>query len=302
MTTSANEFQPVADRITANARAATDLPPDERIAYIRKTKWFGYQTANDTLDRLEDLLTYPKSDRMPNLLITGDTNNGKTSIIREFIKRYPADDNLDGGAVRVPVFFMQAPPIPDEGRFYDEILELLFAPYSSTDKIGKKEKSALRYLKIVKARMLVIDEIHNLLAGPMNRQQAFLNAIKNLGNNLRIPIVGIGTKEAFRAIHTDKQLANRFKSIYLPKWEYGTEYRRLLASFEYTLALKESSGLSQPQMAKEILRMSEGVLGEISTIISEAAVKAVRANQESISLSTLRDIKWTLPSKRSTLA
>jgi len=285
-------------RISANALAATQLPLGERITYIRKKKWFGYPLATETLDKLEDLLTYPRSDRMPNLLITGDTNNGKTSLIKEFIKRYPAQDNPDGGTIKVPVFFTQAPPIPDEGRFYDEMLEALFAPYRSTDKIGKKEKMVLRLLKVIDARMLVIDEIHNILAGPINRQQAFLNAMKNLGNNLQIPIVALGTKEAFRAIHTDDQLANRFKSVYLPKWEYGVEYRRLLSTFEYTLALKEPSNLSDKQIASEILRMSEGVIGEVAEIISEAAAYALRNHQEAITLDILRDIKWVLPSKR----
>lgn len=299
MTISVNKKAPVKLKITANALAATQLPLNERIAYIRKSKWFGYRLATETLDRLEDLLTYPRSDRMPNLLITGNTNNGKTSLIKEFIKRYPPQDNPDGGTVKVPVFYMQAPPNPDEGRFYDEILELLFAPYRSTDKIGKKQKAAFGLLKVIDARMLVIDEIHNLLAGPVSKQQAVLNAIKGLGSYLQIPIVASGTQEAFRVIHTDDQLANRFRSVYLPKWEYGVEYRRLLSTFEYTLALKEPSKLSEKEIAMEILRMSEGILGEMAAVITEAAVYAVRHNQESITLTTLQSIDWVLPSKRS---
>lgn len=302
MTTSENDVAIAPARVSPAALAAMELPLAEREAHIRKKKWFGYQLASETLDKLEDLLTYPRSDRMPNLLITGETNNGKTSLIKEFIRRYPAQDNPAGGAVRVPVFFTQAPPTPDEGRFYDEILEALFAPYKSTDKIGKKEKMVLRLLKVIDARMLVIDEIHNILAGPMNRQQAFLNAIKNLGNNLQIPIVSLGTKEAFRAIHSDPQLANRFESVYLPKWEYGVEYLRLLSTFEYTLALKEPSNLARKDLAMEILRMSEGVLGEVAKIISEAAIYALRSGQESITLDGLRKMKWVLPSKRATLA
>lgn len=294
-----NDGSAARDRVTPNTLAALELPLNDRIAYIRKPKWFGYAKANDTLDRLEDLITYPACDRMPNLLIAGHTNNGKTSLVRKFLDRYPPCDNPDGGAVKIPVFYMQAPPVPDEGRFYDEILEALFAPYKSTDKIGKKEKEVLRLLKVIDTKMLVIDEIHNLIAGPMNRQHGQLNAIKNLGNNLQIPIVAVGTQAAFRAIRTDEQISNRFRHVYLDKWQADREFVALLKSFEKTLALKEPSNLATPEMSMELHRMSEGILGEVVTIIVDAAVYALRKGKESITIDTLRGIQWVLPSKRS---
>lgn len=297
--TSVTDISPDKKRLSDNATAALDLPLEERVAFIRKSKWFGYDKANQTLAMLEDLLIYPKTDRMPNLLIAGDTNNGKTSLIKEFMKRHPPHDHPEGRAISVPVFFMQAPPAPDEGRFYDEILSLLFAPFRATDKTGKKEKEVLRLLANINTKMLVIDEIHNLLAGPTNRLRVCMNAIRLLGNNLKIPIVASGTTEAFRAIHSDDQLANRFRSVNLTKWEYGTEYKRLLASFEHTLPLRETSNLKDKEISRELLRMSEGTLGELVAIISEAAVYAVRNNQESITAKTLKDIGWILPSRRS---
>jgi len=78
----------------------------------------------------------------------------------------------------------------------------------------------------------VIDEIHHVLAGNLNKQRHFLNTIKYLGNELQIPIVGVGIKEAFNAIQTDPQLANRFEPVLLPRWELNTGFLKLLASFE----------------------------------------------------------------------
>ncbi len=57
----------------ATAKALT-LPNDERIERIRKPRWIGYPRSKVVLDKLEDLLVYPKMHRMPNLLIVGDTN------------------------------------------------------------------------------------------------------------------------------------------------------------------------------------------------------------------------------------
>jgi len=289
-------------RLSSKALDALKLPEAERIRYIRKNKWFGYPKAKEVLDNLEDLLEYPKTSRMPNLLVVGETNNGKTTIIQEFLSRYPPDDGLDSGKIHLPVLSIEAPPVPDEGRLYDEILESLFAPYKATDKAGKKEREVLRLMEIIDVKMMIVDEIHNLLAGPMTRQTAFLNTLKRLGNKLQIPIVGVGIKDALRAVHSDDQLSNRFKTVRLHRWENGEEYMTLLASFEHTLPLQKASDLIDDDISKKILSMSEGVLGEISGIISTAAVHAIRNKKEKINCKTLDEIGWIKPSKRKSVA
>lgn len=54
-----------------------------RIAWIRSDRWIATARAEAALSRLEDLLTYPPRDRMPCLLIYGDTGMGKTKKFSE---------------------------------------------------------------------------------------------------------------------------------------------------------------------------------------------------------------------------
>ena len=86
----------------------------------------------------------------------------------------------------------------------------------------------LRLLRAAGVRMLVIDELHNVLGGRGDRRREFLNLIRFLGNELRIPLVGVGTREAYLAIRSDAQLENRFAPFILPRWEAGAG--RLLAA------------------------------------------------------------------------
>ena len=65
------------------------LPDDERIAWIRADRWIGFDQSGAALARLENLLTYPPRDRMPCLLIYGDTGMGKTKIVRKFERDHP---------------------------------------------------------------------------------------------------------------------------------------------------------------------------------------------------------------------
>jgi hypothetical protein len=80
------------------------------------------------------------------------------------------------------------------------------------------EAMALSVLRAVGAKMLVIDELHNLLAGNRSVQRECLNLFRFLGNVLRVPIVGVGTREAYLAIRSDDQLENRFAPVTLPLW------------------------------------------------------------------------------------
>ena len=274
------------------------LSKAERIENIRSPRWIGYPRTKSIIAKLEDLLTWPKSHRMPNLLVIGDTNNGKTMLMQRFRSLHPACDNPSGQGVRVPVLVIQAPPTPDEGRFYNAILELLFAPYKPNDRVDKKQVQVVKLLRYVGLQMLVIDEIHHILAGNLNRQRAFLNVIKYLGNELQVPIVGVGTKDAFRAIQTDPQLANRFEPALLPRWTFDNDFLRLLASFERMLPLAEPSNLHDTSLATKLFSLSEGYLGELSSLLTLAAAAAIKSGRERIDAKVVESLVWVSPSER----
>lgn len=281
-----------------SAIQALGLNDDERIERIRSGRWIGYPQAKLAMARLNELLAHPPISRMPNLLIVGDTNNGKTMLVQRFRNQHPAHDNPHGDAIVVPVLYVQAPPVPDEGRLYNNILEQLFAPYRAGERIDKKQSQVLKLLKSVGLRMLIIDEIQHVLAGSLNRQRTFLNVLKYIGNELQVPIVAVGIKDAFRAIQTDPQLANRFEPIWLPRWQMDTDFKRLLVSFERMLPLREASELHNPELANRLLGMSEGLIGELSRILNEAAVLAIKSGKEHIDSQLLDGMDWCTPSER----
>ncbi len=270
----------------------------QRIEYIRSPRWIGYPQAEQILAKLEDLLVYPPQHRMPNMLLVGDTNNGKTMLVSRFLSKHPAHDNPNGNHIIAPVILIQAPPIPDESRFYNTILDLLYAPYKAHDRADKKLAQVLHLLKRIQTKMLIIDEIHHILAGNLNKQRAFLNVIKYLGNELQIPIVGVGIKDAYRAIQIDPQLANRFEPAILPRWELDKNFLRLLMSFERMLPLKQPSNLHDRELANKLYSMSEGYIGELSRLLTQMAVLAVQQQTECITLKMLQASNWIAPSER----
>ena len=124
------------------------------------------------------------------------------------------------------------------------------------------------------------------------------SVIKYLGNELEISIVAAGTHDAFNAILTDPQLANRFEPALLPRWTMNDDYLRLLASFEVALPLEHPSRLIEPPLATKILSLSGGTIGEISTLLSRAAFMGVERGIERITSAVLDSCGYLSPSER----
>jgi type II secretory pathway predicted ATPase ExeA len=278
------------------AAAELDRSAEERISRLRRSPWIGYTKAQTILERMEHLLEHPGSHRMPNLLLVGDTNNGKTMLIRRFAALHPAEAGELG--LKRRVLLIQAPPIPDERRLYFAILDALHAPYNPSGQTAAKMIQVITVLKKVGIRMLIIDEIHHLMAGHLEKQRQFLNVLKYLSNELQISLVCAGIKDALRAIQTDTQLANRFDPMVLPRWTLDREFRMLLMSFEQVLPLQKPSNLASKELATALFNACEGTIGELSSLLCAAAATAIRTGRERIEDAILKQVEWVRPSER----
>lgn len=270
----------------------------QRINQLKKPKWIGYTAAKKTHNKLEELKNYPMNLRMPNLLIIGDSNNGKTALLHRFADMNSSFIEEETQQLFLPVLMIQAPPEPDEKRFYNVILDSLHSPYKISEKAELRQQRVIHLLQKLDVKLLIIDEIHHLLAGTISKQRLFLNVLKYLSNELKISLVCAGTREAFNAIQTDPQLANRFEPRVLAKWRNDEEYLRLLSSFERILPLKKPSYLIESSIATTILSKSEGLLGEISRILELSAILAIESGVECITKNILENIDYISPSDR----
>jgi len=286
------------NHLIPSAQKTAQLPGAERIARIRADRWIGYTQAQKALAKLEDLFTHPERQRMPNLLIVGPTNNGKTMLVEKFRRQHPVTTSDDGQTEQIPILAMQMPSDPTISRFYTMLLYSLNAPSFGSRRVSDLEELSLRILRQVGLRMLVIDELHNVLAGSGPQQRQFLNLLRFLGNELRIPLVCVGTKEAYLAIRSDDQLENRFEPFSLPLWTLDDEFSSLLASFAAVLPLRRASQLHLPDIAHYILSKSEGTIGEITTLLTRSAILAVETGKECIDRKILGLVDYSSPTER----
>jgi type II secretory pathway predicted ATPase ExeA len=264
------------------AIAALNLSDEERIRYNWEDKWIGYEAATEIIKYMEFLLAFTKSDRMPCLLIVGESNYGKSSILRRFLNLHPQDDNPDGRTITAPVVLARAPSVPDEGRLFNNILNAIFASYNIGDHPDKKKMKIYEAFNSIGVKMLIIDDISSLMAGTLRKQSPVLNALRNLSSDLKIPIVAAGVGTALNVIRIDEQLKSRFKKRELKVWTNDVSFGKLLKSFELQLALKKPSKLESNEIVKRVLVTSKGVTGDISFLLKSAAEKAIRSGEEKI--------------------
>ena len=287
---------PELSHLHPSMRDAARLPANERVELIRADRWIGYPRAVEAVARLETLLCWPDKQRMPNLLLIGPTNNGKSMIVEKFRRGHlPV---TEASRENTPVLCVQMPSEPSVLRFYIALLAALGAPLQPRRRLADVEQISLKLLRSMGVRMLVIDELHNVLAGQGNSRREFLNLLRFLGNELRMPIIGVGTREAYLAVRSDDQLENRFEPIVLPLWNMGEDTLSLLASFAVALPLQRPSDIATSDMAQYLLTRSEGTIGELTRLLTTAAIAAVESGEERINRRTLAMTDYAGPAER----
>ena len=268
---------------------------EERIRYMAKPRWIEYSGAIKILKELKRLLDLPVRTKMQNMLIVGEPNNGKTTLVRTFREMH-GQPYIDDQEVSVkPVIIAEAPPSADEKGLYMSILERLEAPYRVTASARDLRYKTVDLLEVCHTKMLVIDEFHSLLIGSARKQCEIMNTIKMLCNELAIPIIGVGTQDAVQVLHTDPQHASRFDVARLPVWKPNKEFQRLLQSFEKVLPLRKKSGIQHPDLATPIHTICGGNIGNLSRLLVECATQAIRSGTEQINKDIVESNSWMEP-------
>ncbi|MGL4241259.1 MAG: TniB family NTP-binding protein [Beijerinckiaceae bacterium] len=261
---------------------------EQRIRLMRADRWISYPRAEAALAKLEELLAFPQRARMPNLLIVGESGMGKTMIVEKFARDHPAFFDGETGLKRMPVIVMQMVAGPDESRFYKRLLAAIgaFEPPRAT--VSALEGTALRLLELTRPELLVIDEVHSLQAGSVREQTRFLNMLRFIGNELRIPLVCVGTQEARAALKTDDQLVRRFEAFALTPWLNDAAFAALIGSLQRSLPLRRPSQFTALAL-RRLVEMTGGVTARVFSVLTELAVEAIRSGAERIEMDPIED-------------
>ena len=111
------------------------------------------------------------------------TGMGKTRIVQKFLRDHRSSFDDLSGRTRLPVMAVQMPPAPSERDFYQEMLVgmgCVLPVHQSVTTLRQRTRVTARQLEL---RMLVIDEIHSILAGTFREQRNLLRPPDSRRNN-----------------------------------------------------------------------------------------------------------------------
>lgn len=292
MTTKQPEAEDEFPHLLPNAARAARLDDEARIAYLQKDKFVSFDRAEALLGELEFLYRLEDATRPQGRVLIGESLMGKSTIFREFLRNHRADSNVGGDAAIVPVLYLQYPDAAGEG-VYAEILRSLNAAPRSTISEPRLRADCISLLDAVDCRLLIIDEIAHLLTGNVKQQQSGMNSIKFLMNERKRPIVLGATREAYTPISTDDQLKSRFRPLLLRRFKDDEEFQELLSGFEMTIPLRKPSNFaSDLVLASKVYELSEGVTGNVSDLLVQAAIQAIESGEECITTEGLDKLEW----------
>lgn len=275
-------------------RKYLEMSDEERIYFIQKDKWIDYPLANKVLLKMQDIFNAPKSIRSRGMLLYGDSNNGKTAILKKFYRDFSKEEYIDedGDLIHLmPIVYVISESSSDESVMFSKILSAMNVPVNHKEKVTKKKEEVIYNLGIMKTKLIIIDEIQNVLQGPYNKMTQLITSLKTLNNTTAIPIILAGTQDAMSAISIDNQTKSRFKPLELPNWNNDKNFSRFITTIEAMLPLKQASNLYQNyELLTYLHELSNGCIGEVIDILKDASIYAIRTKSERITKKEIKEI------------
>ncbi|RXJ77047.1 transposase [Arcobacter sp. F155] len=280
-----------------------DQSKEARIMFLHNEVFIEHPKIKKVHSILNHLIDRPKKARMQNILIIGESNIGKTSMIKSFEKKHSSFniENEKGKKIIVrPVITALASDNADVKHLYMSILDSFWTPHNPSDSLAKIRHQMFHLLQECNVKMLIIDEIHHFLRGTAKQQRNVMDALKNIGNILMIPIVCAGLKESELILSSDPQLSSRFDIVRLTKWELDKNFLGLLKSFEKRLPLSKPSNLFTKEKATLLHLISRGNIGDLHKLLIECATYAIQNDIEEITVDIIKKFKWIKPTNAMT--
>jgi hypothetical protein len=267
----------------------------KKIEFVQADSWVTYRVAKNIMGRMDEIYAHPKTHRMPDLLIIGRPNNGKTTLLKRFAGKHKAILRESDGELVADVIAAVMPHEPSESLFINAILKSVNIKVNTSATLSTKLEQVYNTLESINCKVIVLDEIQHLGTGGHKQQRLLMNLIKNLSSILGISFIAAGTPSALNVFSSDDQLSSRFKPAIIPVWENNKDLKLLLHSMESILPFEEPSNLATSNLTNYIFDHTDSTIGGISQMVKMSSVLAINKGDKKITVEHLKSCGYMTP-------
>ncbi|MFC7422117.1 TniB family NTP-binding protein [Iodobacter arcticus] len=234
-------------------------------------------------------------------MLLAEGGMGKTKICEAIISMFQKKQvqNVDAEITHIPAFYTEVPSPVSVSTLASNMLEQLNDPSPLMGTIASKTKRIVVYLKTCETRIILLDEVHNLLNNGRGSEQVntiALRWLKSLVNNSGVCICLVGVPECETIIDSDPtwQQARRFKYRFrLSPLQVGTAEKpselyhfltQMCSEAKKRFALVHMPMISNYQETLRMYAATRGNLSFVMTIIREAILQAWRQDRKIVEL------------------
>lgn len=279
------------------AKAIVGKSDDVRIDYILNAQFIRYQRIGKLLDEISFLLRRPPRTRPWGIAVEALPGQGKSMFAEAVRNEYPDEPATAQQPTTRPVVILNMSGAREARAIHTRIFEAIDAPIPDYMRIADQERLAIQLLVAANTKLLILDELQDVLRATRRQRELALQAIKYIMNIIPMPILALGSKPVMLAFREDSHMAARFRLTEFPKWKPNRDLAGLLKGFESRLPLRNPSHLYDPKMMRLIVKLTEGIMGPLADTVMYAATFAVLDGSEQITGELLERGATELPTR-----
>ncbi|GAC1610684.1 MAG: hypothetical protein NVS3B3_20090 [Aquirhabdus sp.] len=240
------------------------------------------------VSRLQHAIEFTRQGVEPrNTFLVGESGAGKTWLVEYFASLYPGKSLKDGYSL--PVLIVPTPTTPTLKTLGEAILLALGDPLGHRGTAFDKRERALNLMKKREVEFILFDEFHHFLDhGKYNSLISVTDWLKRFIDDAHISCALMGLPRCELILNANEQLRRRFSSrLELPAFTINTDaelrdFRAVVHEIDKALPTEKISNLAEKELAKRLYYASNGLIGYLRKLITEAFEIMVSSNQTTL--------------------
>jgi len=245
------------------------------------------------LKRMQEILEREwVNEEADSLFLPGESGVGKSTLLTKFCNMYPPI--VHDEFTEIPVLYARVPAQGTPLSLAGAMLLEMGSPFWNVGKIEDRRYQLVCLIRKCKVRLIILDEVNHVTDKNGSKTHHYTGDwLKELFEELKIPVVLAGTPSSDRLLHTNKQLRTRFREI-IPIMQFSLtnksaqdECEKMMKTFSNMITGVSKVDITQGPLLSSMIFATAGQLRDIRRLLVKTVVLAFEHSPPKITVPIL---------------